>query len=261
MTRGNFRKWRRFAAWLRKNSVSIRNIVIFAGIVSAILWCHSQIRRDTFVCAYNEAVAKATHGPSRYRKVVHELETLEAGLLKQRQDDALLPQIHDKLGELCAKIAADDGISSPEGAEWWYRRAWQYDRTNEHIPEEVRVKFQTGLRNAEPEAGAGETNGMETVPAAGADSASSAADRKGGAAPESADVAEPEQSAGMSAAVAEALQEIDTGIAADAPAAPEGERNALMAAGGKAVIAAGQDGENISRPEETAVPVSPVSAP
>lgn len=257
MTKGNFRKWRRFAAWLRKNSVSIRNIVIFAGIVSVILWCHSQVRRDTFVCAYNEAVAKATHGPSRYRKVVHELETLESGLLKQRQDDTLLPQIHAKLGELCAKIAADDGISSPEGAEWWYRRAWQYDRTNEHIPEGIRVKFQTGLRNAEPE----ETSGVEKAPAAGADSASSAADRNGGAAPESADGAEPEQTAGMSAAVAEALQEIDAGIAADAPTEPEGEMNALMASGGKAAIAAEQDGENSSRPEETAVPAPPVSAP
>ena len=136
------KKWRRFLAFLRKYAVAVRNIAIFIVIIIVICWCRSQIRRDANTCALNASVAKLTRGPQYYREVVKDLETLERKLLAQKKSDALLLEVRSQLSQCCAMIAADPELCAPEGALHWYRRAWEYDASNESISPAMRTHFE-----------------------------------------------------------------------------------------------------------------------
>ena len=140
-------KWRRFMAYLRKYAIAVRNIIIFIAIIAVICWCRSQIHRDANTRAFNEAVAKLTHGPEQYREVVVELEKLEAQLKTQKKDAALLTQVRQQLSQCCAMIAAEPEMKRDE-AMMWYHRAWSYDPANDAIPEAMRMHFRN--ENAAP---------------------------------------------------------------------------------------------------------------
>lgn len=143
MKKRKHKKWRRMLAYLRKSAVAIRNILIFAAIVAAILWCRSQISRDEITCRYNEAVAKITRGPAYYLTAAAELRELEAELSQRRPQPDLLQEVRAHLSQCCVAIAREDELVLGKGATWWYQQAYHYNRLNDDIPAELRERFQS----------------------------------------------------------------------------------------------------------------------
>lgn len=143
MKKRKHKKWRRMLAYLRKSAVAIRNILIFAAIVAAILWCRSQISRDEITCRYNEAVAKITRGPAYYLTAAAELRELEAELSQRRPQPDLLREVRAHLSQCCVAIAREDELVLGKGATWWYQQAYHYNRLNDDIPAELRERFQS----------------------------------------------------------------------------------------------------------------------
>ena len=143
MKKRKHKKWRRMLAYLRKSAVAIRNILIFAAIIAAILWCRSQISRDEITCRYNEAVAKITRGPAYYLTAAAELRELEAELSQRRPQPDLLREVRAHLSQCCIAIAREDELVLGKGATWWYQQAYHYNRLNDDIPAELRERFQS----------------------------------------------------------------------------------------------------------------------
>lgn len=143
MKKRKHKKWRRMLAYLRKSAVAIRNILIFAAIVAAILWCRSQISRDEITCRYNEAVAKITRGPAYYLTAAAELRELEAELSQRRPQPDLLREVRAHLSQCCIAIAREDELVLGKGATWWYQQAYHYNCLNDDIPAELRERFQS----------------------------------------------------------------------------------------------------------------------